>query len=93
MKNCMPLFGMVCLKREKCENFLRIKRDWKGRSVACFTFIRLYKLLCTSVFKGVPLSILPLKGSSNDHTWSICPYSQYTTISQLPVDTELLGTT
>ena len=38
MKNCMPLFAMVCLEREKCENFLRIKRDWKGRYGTCFTF-------------------------------------------------------
>ena len=60
MKNCMPLFAMVCLERENCENFLRIKRDWKERYGTCFTFIHLYELFCASVFRGVPLSIFPL---------------------------------
>ena len=41
----MPLFGIICLAREKCKNFLRIKRDTKERYEIYFTSIHLCGLL------------------------------------------------
>ena len=51
MEDCMSLFGMVCLAREKCENF-RKQRELKGRCEIYFTFIHLCRFLVPRPFEG-----------------------------------------
>ena len=59
MANCLPLFGFVCLAREKCKNFKN-----KGGSIGevwdLFYFYSSLWASCTNIFKGVPLSVLHL---------------------------------
>ena len=51
MEDCMSLFGMVCLAREKCENFQK-QRGLKGRCWIYFTFIHLCGFRVPRPFKG-----------------------------------------
>ena len=55
----MSLFGMVCLAREKCENFRKQRESCKG-GVGSILLLFIFVVSCTKAFRGFPLSVLQL---------------------------------
>ena len=50
MEDCMSLSGVICLVKEKCDNFFKI--ELKGRCGIYFTFIHLCGFLVPRPFEG-----------------------------------------
>ena len=91
----MPQNPGVLLTTRQPEKFLSFSGDSIPHCLVPFTGIHIFtkigqSLLCsrssTHYTTCITIYLGPIQGlnrSNNDHTWPICPYPQYITISQL----------